>query len=159
MLEQADTAFAQAIQQNDTTRVKTAKTKSINDGYLAGDERAANQPNDDDPSSKQLKKKTKSRSATSLDSMIAQHGENKPADTNTASESTGKSDAGPTTAFNRRSSDAEEMWHGWIREEVAKREAKEAAKEKKKELRASQGRWPRLGKLFGSKVEDTVEEG
>jgi hypothetical protein len=165
MLEQADTAFAQTIQQNDTSRVKPAKTKSLNDGYLAGDERAVNPQTHNgtakrdsptpptDPSSK--KGMTKPRRATSLDSMFAQPGENKP--TNTASESTEKSDTGPRMAFNRRSSDEEEMWHVWIREAVAKREAKEAAKEEKKELRASQGRWPRLRKLFGSKVESPVE--
>jgi hypothetical protein len=91
--------------------------------------------------------------------MTAQPGESKPADTNTASESTEKSNTGPTTAFNRHPLTAEEMYHRSVAEQVARGNAMDAAKQKKKELRASQGRWPRLGKLFGSKVESPAEEG
>ncbi|KAG9201718.1 hypothetical protein G6514_005334 [Epicoccum nigrum] len=174
MLEQADTAFAQAIQRLDTSPAKSAETKSLNDSSLAGDERAANPQNhtgsakrdspapSTDPSSK--KREKKSRSATSLDSMIAQPGEHEPAQT--ASESTGKSDSRPTP-FDRRPLTARalsdrdrdvEMRLKAAAEDQFKKEARvQAAKEKKKELRASQGRWPRLGKLFGSKAEDPEE--
>ena len=143
MLEQTDTAFARAIQQNDS-------------GNHNGAARHESPSPPTDPSSKTGKKK--SRSANSLDSMIAQPGENKQVDTNTASESFEMSDS-ELMAFAPRPLTAEEMYHRAIAEEKARIDAMDAAKRKKKELRASQGRWPRLGRMFGSKVESLVEEG
>lgn len=143
MLEQADTAFAQAIQQNDTENRNGAAKRD-----------SPTPPTD--PSSK--KGKLKFPSDTSLVSMIAQPGEDQPADTSAASESTEFSDAGPTP-FRRRPLDAEEMYHRGLAEQTARRNAMDVAKQKKKELRASQGRWPRLGIMFGSKGKSPVEEG
>lgn len=134
MLEQADTAFAQAIQQNDTENRNGAAKRD-----------SPTSPTD--PSSKIGKMKFPSD--TSLVSMIVQYPQ---ADTYTASESTEFSDAGPTPSpsYRPRTADVEE---------VARRKAMDVAKQKKKELRASQGRWPRLGSMFGSKGKSPVEEG
>ena len=134
MLEQADTAFAQAIQQNDTENRNGAAKR-------------------DSPTGSSSKKgKVKFPSDTSLVSMIAQPGEDQQADTYTASESTEFSDAGPASFPSYRPHPADV-------EEVARRNAMDAAKRKKKELKASQVRWPRLGSMFGSKGKSPVEEG
>lgn len=140
MLEQADTAFAQAIQQNDTENQNgTAKR--------------------DSPTGSSSKKgKLKFPSDTSLVSMIAQPGEDQQADTYTASESSEQSNT-ESTPFPFSPRTAEEMYHRGLAEQTARRNAMDAAKQKKKELRASQGRWPRLGSMFGSKGKSPVEEG
>ena len=143
MLEQADTAFAQAIQQNDTENRNGAAKRD-----------SPTPPTD--PSSK--KGKLKFPSDTSLVSMIAQPGEDQQADTYTASESSEQSNT-ESTPFPFSPRTAEEMYHRGLAEQTARRNAMDVAKQKKKELRASQGRWPRLGSIFGSKGKSPVEEG